>query len=438
MTTAIPAMRSASSWNGTVVNSTEIRLPSLRLAGTARTEPDWYRLLPVRTVSLKPSQCRCRKFWGMMMSSDCPTASAGAKPNIRSAPGLQNRTIPWASAYITASAMALTRVAAKRATSQSMGGRHHVARRAVDLVTFRCRSLRRCEDALGVEVFDVPALRARGRIDDTVDQGGPPGGECSVQRFREAGSVFGKITNPSKRFDHLVVASVRNEASRRRLSARLIAAVNPVVVDNQGHDWEPVSADRLELHSAESEGAVTYDGHDPSTGHSGRGDGISHADAHHTPCTAIEALARLIHVDDVASEIESIGPLVDDGNVRFIREHIANRSEGTRETHRMWIGTQLRCHAGDILLFALIHRLQPRCAWLDLTRLECGEEGGHRRFDIADDRCRDRTVTVDFRGGDVELDDLRAFIPEGRPSLRKKPVQACPDQHDDIGLANNE
>src|SRR5947209_5997838 len=322
------------------------------------------------------------------------------------------------------------------------GRRYEVRLSVADLGAFRCLILLHRdlagEGALGVQAFNVPALRACCRIDDTVDQRGLSGCECSLQSFREARRVFDVIANPSERFVHLVLASVRHEASRRRLSARFIAAVKPIVVEDQGEDWELVAADRLELHSAESEGAVTFDGDDRSTGHSGRGDGIAHADAHYAPCTAIETPARLRHVDDVASEIESVGPLVHDGYVRLVHEHVANRPEGAREVHRLWIGAQLCRHSGDILLFALIHCLQPRCGWLDLTGLERAEEGPHRRFDFADDRYGDRTVTVDLGGGDVDLYDLRVFTPEGRLSVRQEPVQARSNQHDDIGLAKNE
>src|SRR5207245_9807325 len=117
--------------------------------------------------------------------------------------------------------------------------------------------------------------------------------------------------------------------------------------------------------------------------------------------------------EDVASEIEGIGSLVDDGYVVLIREHIAYCPEGAREIHGMWIGTPLCRHSDDVLLFALFHCLRPRRAWPDLTRLECAEEGGHCRVDIPDDSRGDCKVTLASRGRGGELYGPRGWTPEG-------------------------
>src|ERR1700734_2511306 len=47
---AIPSIRPVSSLNGTMVNSIEMRDPSLRMAGTASRSPAPYRVTPVRMV----------------------------------------------------------------------------------------------------------------------------------------------------------------------------------------------------------------------------------------------------------------------------------------------------------------------------------------------------------------------------------------------------
>jgi hypothetical protein len=56
MSAAMPTMRPVSSLSGTIVNSTEIRSPSLRMAGTERRSPSPYRLRPVSTTRRQPSQ----------------------------------------------------------------------------------------------------------------------------------------------------------------------------------------------------------------------------------------------------------------------------------------------------------------------------------------------------------------------------------------------
>src|SRR5580698_9679392 len=50
MIAAMPSIRPVSSLNGTMVNSIEMRDPSLRMAGTARRSPAPYRVTPVRMV----------------------------------------------------------------------------------------------------------------------------------------------------------------------------------------------------------------------------------------------------------------------------------------------------------------------------------------------------------------------------------------------------
>ena len=46
------------------------------------------------------------------------------------------------------------------------------------------------------------------------------------------------------------------------------------------------------------------------------GDGEAHADAHDPPGAHVQALARLVHVDDGAREVERVGAFVDHDGVR--------------------------------------------------------------------------------------------------------------------------
>src|SRR5271166_733616 len=199
--------------------------------------------------------------------------------------------------------------------------------------------------------------------------------------------------------------------------------INPAIVEHHDHDRQLVPANRLDLHSAEAEGAVAFDGDDRLAAHSRRGNGVSHADAHHAPRPDVKTLARLKHVDDVSSEVESIGAFIDDIYVTFISKHVTNRAERAREIHRVWIGAQLRRHALRVLLLLLIERPKPLRGWLDLARLECGEKGGHCRLDIADDGSGNRAVAVDLGRRDVNLNELRALAPQRRLSVREKPIQ---------------
>src|SRR5271154_5133792 len=102
-----------------------------------------------------------------------------------------------------------------------------------------------------------------------------------------------------------------------------------------------VTADGLVLHSAETERAVALDGDDGLAARNSRADGIAHADAHHSPRSAVEAFARLVHVDDVAAEIERIGPFINDVDVRLVGEDIADRAKCAVKVHRVGTGVEM-------------------------------------------------------------------------------------------------
>src|ERR1051326_493736 len=106
-----------------------------------------------------------------------------------------------------------------------------------------------------------------------------------------------------ERFNHLVVAGAFDEHGRRRIGAVLVdigAAIDAVIVENDDADGKPVAADRLDFHAGEAERRVAFDAEHGLAGLDGRTDGITHADAHHAPGADVDALARLIHIDNAA------------------------------------------------------------------------------------------------------------------------------------------
>src|SRR5205085_5080863 len=130
------------------------------------------------------------------------------------------------------------------------------------------------------------------------------------------------------------------------------AAIDAVIVQDDDADRELVAADRLDLHAAEAEGAITLDREHLVAGLDGGRDGGTHADAHYAPGADIEALARLVHVDDTAGEIERIGALVDQDRVRPLLDDRAQHAQRTVIVHRYVVVHEARRHFGDVL-FAL-------------------------------------------------------------------------------------
>src|SRR6185295_10732967 len=127
------------------------------------------------------------------------------------------------------------------------------------------------------------------------------------------------IALSTARFHHLVVARILDEHGRCRIGGPgrvdVGAAVDPIVVEDDDADRQVVAADRLHLHARETEGAVALDGEHGFSGFDRRGNGEAHANAHHAPGADIEPLARLIHVNDAARQIERIGTFVDEDGI---------------------------------------------------------------------------------------------------------------------------
>src|SRR5213075_2089719 len=94
------------------------------------------------------------------------------------------------------------------------------------------------------------------------------------------------------------------------------AAIDAVIIEDHDADRELVAADRLDLHAGEAERRVAFDGEHRLAGLNRRSDCITHTDAHDAPSADVDALARLIDVDDAAREIERVGALVDEDRVR--------------------------------------------------------------------------------------------------------------------------
>src|SRR6185437_10004473 len=168
--------------------------------------------------------------------------------------------------------------------------------------------------ALRVEVADAAALAASSRIDHRVDEGRLARVQCRVYcalQFVGRGHVG---PDAAEGLDESVVARAFDEDERRRVRAAaridVDTAIDTVVVEDDDADRQVVPADRLYLHAAEAEGAVAFDREHLAAGFDRGGDGLTHADAHHAPGADVEALARLVDVDDAPREVERVGSLV--------------------------------------------------------------------------------------------------------------------------------
>src|SRR5207248_8695196 len=290
--------------------------------------------------------------------------------------------------------------------------------------------------ALRVEALDVAAFGAGGRVDDGVDQGRFFGGERLGERVREAWRVGAVIAPAAERLDDPLVTRIAQEAGRRIGPALGIAAIDAVIVEDDGRHRQVVTADRLDLHAAEAKGAVALDRDDGLARYRGGADRVAHADPHDAPGTAVEAMARHVHIDDVAAEIERVGALVDDVDIGMRGKRVADGAQGGRKIHRAGIGVEARRHALDVLLLALADLVDPGGLAPDLTGLQRGVEGREGGFDVGRDGCGDRTVAVELGRRDVDLHDLRVLVPQWRPAMRQEPIETRADDHHDIGIAD--
>src|SRR6266404_1653751 len=174
--------------------------------------------------------------------------------------------------------------------------------------------------ALRVEVADAAALRAGCRVDHRVDQRRLAGVHGLVHGAFELVRRRRVHTDAAEGLHHLVVARVLDEHGRRnvRTAGRINVgpAIDAVVVEDHDADRQVVAADGLDFHAGEAKGAIAFDREYGLAGLDRSGDGKAHADAHDPPGADVQALARLVHVDHAAREIERVGAFVDEDGVR--------------------------------------------------------------------------------------------------------------------------
>src|SRR3954451_15799139 len=187
------------------------------------------------------------------------------------------------------------------------------------------------KNALRIEIADAAALGARRRIDHRVDQGRLAGIHRRVDGALEIIRRGGVDAGAAERLHHLVVARALDEHGRCEVrAARRIdvgAAIDAVVVEDDDADRQVVAADGLDLHAGKAEGTVAFHREYRLAGFPGGGDHRAHADAHHAPSSDVEPLARLVHVDDAAREVERIGAFVDQDGVRAFLDDGAEHAE---------------------------------------------------------------------------------------------------------------
>src|SRR5882757_6634103 len=175
------------------------------------------------------------------------------------------------------------------------------------------------KNALRIEIADAAALGARRRIDHRVDQGRLAGIHRRVDGALQIIGRGGVDADAAERLHHLVVAGALDEHGRCEVrAARRIdvgAAIDAVIVEDNDADRQVVATDGLDLHAGEAKGTVALDGEHRLAGLDGGGDRRAHADAHHAPGADVEPLARLVHVDYAAREVERIGAFVDQDGV---------------------------------------------------------------------------------------------------------------------------
>src|SRR3546814_14769945 len=66
------------------------------------------------------------------------------------------------------------------------------------------------------------------------------------------------------------------------------------------------------------------------------------------PGADVQALARLVHVDDAAGEVEGVGPLVHEHDIRPLGDDLAQRAERAVVIHRHVVVLQPRPHLGAV------------------------------------------------------------------------------------------
>jgi hypothetical protein len=244
----------------------------------------------------------------------------------------------------------------------------------------------------------------------------------------------------AERLHHLVVARALDEHGRRRIrSARHIdvgAAIDAVIVEDDDADRQAVAADGLHLHPAEAERAVAFDREHRLAGFDRGRNRRTHADAHHAPGADVEALARLVHVDDAAREIERVGAFVDQDRIGTLLDDGAQNAQRAVIIHRRFVVHQTRRHLRDVLVLLGIDRVEPVGGRRRPVAAHLLEKRRHARADIAHQRCRDLDVAVHLPGLDVDMDEFlrMRLAPRLALAVGQQPVQTRADQHHDVRI----
>src|SRR5215469_795059 len=296
------------------------------------------------------------------------------------------------------------------------------------------------QHALRVEIADTTALAAGSRVDDRIDERRLAGIHCRVDGAFELIRGGGIGADPAERLDHLVVARAFDEYRGRRVGAAAAidvgAAIDAVIVEDYDADRQPVAADRFDLHAGEAEGAVAFDRQHRLAGLDRGADGITHADAHDAPSPDVEPLARLVHVDDPAGEIEGVGAFIDQDRVRALLDDRAQHAERAVIIHRRIIVHQPRRHLGDVLFALALDRVDPIGRRRRPFRAHRVEQRIDAGADIADHRSGDLDIGSYFLGLDIDLDEFfrMRLAPALALAVRQQPVQPRADQHHDVGI----
>ncbi len=167
-----------------------------------------------------------------------------------------------------------------------------------------------------------------------------------------------------------------------------------------------VAADRLHFHAGEAERAVALEREHRLAGLDRGGDGKSHADAHDAPGADVEPLARLVHVDDTARQIERVGTLVDEDGIRSLLDDAPQGAERAVVVHWRLVVHQPRRHFGDIFFPLRTDGLHPISRRSRPVAAHRRKQRRHAGADIADHGSDDLDVAVHLPGLDVDLDEL--------------------------------
>src|SRR5215470_7833856 len=216
---------------------------------------------------------------------------------------------------------------------------------------------------LRIEIADAATLAASPRIDHRVDEGRLAGvhslvhGTLELVRRRHIGA------DAAECFHHLVVTRAFDEDGCRNVRAPrgvdVGSAVDAVIIEDDDADWKVVPADCFHFHAAETERAVALDREYGFAGlYRGR-DGKAHADPHHAPGADVEALARLVHVDDTAREIERISAFVDQNSIRPFFDDGPKGAERAVIVHRRGILHEAWRHLCDVFFLLGIDGANP-------------------------------------------------------------------------------